>query len=369
MVPESAMAMLACARLGAVHVVVFGGFAANELAVRIDHVRPKVVLSATCGLEAERVVPYLSLLEDALSACAHEPDACVILERPQAPSRLRAGRDHDWHEALGSAEPVGCVPVGATDPLYVLHTSGTTGRPKGVVRDNGGHAVALELSMDLVYDMQPGDVFWAASDIGWVVGHSYTVYGPLLRGCTSVLYEGKPVGTPDAGAFWRVLEEHGVNALFAAPTALRAIKQADPDGKLLSGRALDRFRTLFVAGERCDTDTLHWARNLLGVPVIDHWWQTETGWAICANPMGLGALPVKPGSPTKAMPGYDVHAVDEQGADLPAGEVGAIVIREPLPPAGLLTLWEDDDAYLSAYMTEHPGFYTTGDAGAVDEDG
>jgi propionyl-CoA synthetase len=374
MVPEAAVAMLACARIGAVHSVVFGGFAPKELATRIDDARPKVILSASCGIEAGRVIPYKPLLDQAIELSAHKPDACLILQRPQAEATLTPGRDHDWKtvwdDALVWAKSVyECVPVAATDPLYILYTSGTTGRPKGVVRDNGGHMVALKWSMHNLYGVNPGEVWWTASDVGWVVGHSYIVYAPLFHGCTSVLYEGKPVGTPDAGAFWRVIAEHGAVAMFTAPTAFRAIKKEDPQGKLLSKYDLRKFRTLFLAGERADPDTLKWAEALLKVPVIDHWWQTETGWCIAGNPMGLGQLPVKHGSPTVAMPGYDVRIVDEASKEVAPNRMGSIVIRLPLPPACLPTLWEADERFQESYLTEFPGHYKTADAGFKDEDG
>ena len=367
MVPEAIVAMLACARLGAVHSVVFGGFAPAELAARIDHAKPKVVVTASCGIEPSRVVEYLPLLRRALELADHEPDRCVVLARPQAPVTL-GPQDVAW-EDVAAADPVACVPVDATDPLYVLYTSGTTGRPKGVVRDNGGHAVALRWSMENVYGVAPGDVFWAASDIGWVVGHSYIVYGPLLQGCTTVLYEGKPVGTPDAGAFWRVVAEHGVDVMFTAPTALRAIKKEDPKGAKLAEHDVRTLRHLFLAGERLDPETYQWARDLLGIPVIDHWWQTETGWAIAADPVGLEELPVKAGSPTVPMPGYDVRILDEAGRELPAGEHGSIVLREPLPPGCLATLWGDDERFVQSYFSAFPGHYLSGDGGYRDEDG
>jgi propionyl-CoA synthetase len=369
MVPEAVIAMLACARIGAVHSVVFGGFASNELAKRIDDAGPRLILSASCGIEPGRVVPYKPLLDGAVDLARHKPERCVILERPEARATLRPGRDVDWEEFVAGAPPAECLPVAATDPLYVLYTSGTTGIPKGVVRDNGGHAVALRWSMGAVYGMGAGEVYWAASDIGWVVGHSYIVYAPLFKGCTTILYEGKPVGTPDPGAFWRVAAQHGVNALFTAPTAFRAIKKEDPQGSHVPKHDLSRFRTLFLAGERCDPDTLLWARERLGVPVIDHWWQTETGWAIAANCVGLGMLPVKPGSPTKPVPGYDVRVLSEDNQDLPAGQIGSIAIKLPLPPGCLPTLWNNDEGFVRSYLTRHPGHYLTGDAGYKDEDG
>ncbi|MEV0146950.1 MULTISPECIES: propionyl-CoA synthetase [unclassified Nonomuraea] len=369
MVPEAVIAMLACARLGAVHSVVFGGFAAAELAVRIDHARPVVVLSASCGIEPSRVVAYKPLLDAALEQAEHRPDHCVILRRPQEPATLTEGRDLDWAATVRDAAPAGCVSVAATDPLYVLYTSGTTGAPKGVVRDNGGHAVALHWSMGNVFGAAPGEVFWAASDVGWVVGHSYIVYGPLLAGCTTVLYEGKPVGTPDPGAFWRVVAMHGVRTLFTAPTALRAIKKEDPTGDFAKKWDLSSLRYLFLAGERLDPNTYHWASDLLGVPVIDHWWQTETGWPIAANCAGLGLLPVKPGSPTKPVPGYDVRILDPVGEECPPGVEGAVTLRLPLPPGTLPTLYHDDARFTESYLSRYPGHYLTGDGGYVDEDG
>jgi propionyl-CoA synthetase len=374
MVPEAVIAMLACARIGAVHSVVFGGFAANELATRIDDAKPKIILSASCGLEPGRIVKYKPLLDEAIRLAQHRPATCLILQRPQEEAALMPGRDHDWakvrDEAIVFARSVyDCVPVAATDPLYILYTSGTTGKPKGVVRDNGGHMVALKWSMKNLYGIEPGEVWWSASDVGWVVGHSYIVYAPLLHGCTTVLYEGKPVGTPDAGAFWRLIAEHGCVSMFTAPTAFRAIKKEDPQGKFFARYDLSKFRALFLAGERADPDTVIWAENLLKVPVIDHWWQTETGWAIAGNPLGLGALPVKHGSPTVAMPGYDVRIVDESCREVSANKMGSIVIKLPLPPACLPTLWQADDRFKESYLTEFPGHYKTADAGFKDEDG
>ena len=369
MIPEAVVAMLACARIGAVHSVVFGGFAARELAVRIDDAAPKAVVSASCGIEVSRVVEYKPILDQAIELAAHKPGRCVIVQRPAAPAALTAGRDLDWEQAMAEAEPADCVPLAATDPLYILYTSGTTAKPKGVVRDNGGHAVALHWSMKHIYDTGPGEVYWAASDIGWVVGHSYIVYAPLLAGCTTVLYEGKPVGTPDAGAFWRVISEHRVKALFTAPTAFRAIKKEDPRGDLARRYDLSGFRYLFLAGERLDPETYRWAGELLGVPVIDHWWQTETGWPIAADLMGLEALPTKAGSPTVPVPGYDVRVVDPDGAEVAPGETGEIVVRLPLPPGCLPTLWGDDQRFVDSYLSQHPGFYITGDGGYRDGDG
>jgi propionyl-CoA synthetase len=369
MVPEAVVAMLACARIGAIHSVVFGGFAAKELATRIEDAQPKAIVSASCGIEVNRVIAYKPLLDEAIDIASHKPERCIILQRPQAQAAMIAGRDVDWQEAVAEAEPADCVPVEATDPLYILYTSGTTGMPKGVVRDNGGHAVALKWSMKNVYGVDPGDVYWAASDVGWVVGHSYIVYGPLLHGCTTIIYEGKPVGTPDAGAFWRVIAQHGVKALFTAPTAFRAIKRDDPNGELVGKYDLSRFTTLFLAGERCDPDTLMWAQRQLDVPVIDHWWQTETGWAIAANCMGIEPLPVKPGSPTKAVPGYDVRVLDDSGREVPAGTIGSIVVKLPLPPGTLPTLWNNEQRFRERDLGTHPGYYLTGDAGYLDEDG
>jgi propionyl-CoA synthetase len=368
MVPRAVVAMLACARLGAVHSVVFGGFAPKELASRVEDARPKVIVAASCGIEPTRVVAYKPIIDEALSLSGHQPDHVVITQRPQATADLGA-RDLDWDALVATAEPHDCVPVAATDPLYILYTSGTTGRPKGVVRDNGGHAVALTWSLKAIYDIGPGDVFWTASDVGWVVGHSYIVYAPLLAGATTVLYEGKPVGTPDAGAFWRVIAEHAVKALFTAPTAFRAIKRVDPEGTELAKYDLSRFQTLFLAGERLDPETYHWATEKLGVPVIDHWWQTETGWPICANLRGLDPMPIKPGSPTVPVPGYDVRILQPDGAALPAGQEGSIAIRLPLPPGTLPTLWGDDKRYVESYLSTFPGYYLTGDGGYIDEDG
>jgi propionyl-CoA synthetase len=369
MVPEALVAMLACARIGAVHSVVFGGFAPHELAKRIDDAQPVMVISASCGIEGQRVIAYKPLLDEALRLAAHPVKRCILLQRAQAQAKLIAGRDLEWSEALAGVEAVPCASVEATDPLYILYTSGTTGKPKGVVRDHGGHAVALAWSMSAIYDMRPGDVFWAASDVGWVVGHSYIVYAPLLAGCTSVLYEGKPVGTPDAGAFWRVVADHRVNALFTAPTAFRAIKKEDPQGALIARYDLGSLRTLFLAGERCDPDTVHWAESKLRVPVVDHWWQTETGWPVAANCRGLTPLPVKPGSASVPVPGYDVRVLDDGGEPVPAGKIGNIVIRLPLPPGALTSLWKNEAGYRDSYLTRYPGYYLTGDAGYIDTDG
>ena len=373
MVPEAVFAMLACARIGAIHSVVFGGFAPKELATRIDDARPKVILSASCGIEGARVVAYKPLLDEAIKLARHKPDACLILQRPQCEATLVEGRDHDWRKtwehAVNYAKTSECVPVAATDPLYILYTSGTTGIPKGVVRDNGGHMVALQWSMQNLYGVKPGEIWWCASDIGWVVGHSYIVYAPLFLGATSVMYEGKPVGTPDAGAFWRVCADHGVVALFTAPTAFRAIRKEDPDGKLLRQYDLSKFRTLFLAGERADPPTIQWAEDMLKKPVIDHWWQTETGWCIAGNPVGLGALPVKYGSACVPMPGYQVDVVDEACHLVPANKIGSIVIKLPLPPANFPTLWQQDDRFRQAYLDEFPGYYKTADAGYKDDDG
>ncbi len=369
MVPEAVIAMLACARLGAVHSVVFGGFAANELATRIEDAKPKVIVSASCGIEPGRVVAYKPLLDAAIATVDVKPQRCIVLQRPMLEAELDPTQDVEWDDALAGAEPAPCVSVEATDPLYIIYTSGTTGQPKGIVRDNGGHAVALAWSMKSIYDVDPGEVYWAASDIGWTVGHSYTVYAPFFHGCTSVLYEGKPVGTPDAGAFWRVIEEHGVCTLFTAPTAFRAIRQQDPEGDRIDRYDLSGFRALFLAGERCDPETLRWAEEQLGVPVIDHYWQTETGWPVAANCIGIEHLPVVPGSPTRAVPGWDLRAVDESGAERPPGEIGALVVRLPLPPGSSPTLWNADERFRETYLSAFPGYYQTADAGYIDENG
>ncbi len=371
MVPEAVVAMLACARLGAIHSVVFGGFAAHELAVRIDDAQPAVVVTASCGIEPSRVVAYKPLVDRAMELATHEPATCIVLQRPQVRAELSEPRDVDWEVAMaaGAQDPAPCVEVAATDPLYILYTSGTTGKPKGIVRDNGGHAVALAWSMPNVFDIGAGDVWWTASDVGWVVGHSYIVYAPLLTGATTVIYEGKPVGTPDAGAFWRVIAEHGVAALFTAPTALRAIKKEDPEGALLPGHDLSSLRTLFLAGERLDPDTYSWATEQLGVPVVDNWWQTETGWPIASNLRGLDPMELKPGSPSVPVPGYDVRVLDEHGQEVPAGTEGAICLRLPMPPGTLPTLWRDDDRFVSSYLATFEGYYLSGDGGYVDDDG
>jgi propionyl-CoA synthetase len=372
MVPEAVIGMLAAARIGAIHSVVFGGFAPNELATRINDAKPKLILSASCGIEGTRTIAYKPLLDKAIELAQHKPERCIILKRPQADAAFTA-RDEDWARAVDQAKEKSrreeCVPVNATDPLYILYTSGTTGQPKGIVRDNGGHMVALKWSMKNIYGINPGEVFWAASDVGWVVGHSYIVYAPLLHGATTIVYEGKPVGTPDPGAFWRVASEHGVKALFTAPTAFRAIKKEDPEGQHIGRYRLEKFRTLFLAGERADPDTVKWAEQRLKVPVIDHWWQTETGWAIAANPVGLGMLPVKHGSPTVPMPGYDIHVLDESGHELPRGKLGAICVKLPLPPGCLPTLWGNDARFRESYLAAYPGHYQTADAGTMDEDG
>ncbi len=370
MVPEALVAMLACARIGAVHSVVFGGFAPAELAVRIDDALPKVIVAASCGIEPTRVIPYKPMIDAAIRRCEHAPERVVVLQRPQAPAEL-GEHDLDWETLMAdpSIEPAECVPVQATDPLYVLYTSGTTGKPKGIVRDNGGHAVALTWSMPNLYGIQPGQVFWAASDVGWVVGHSYIVYAPLLLGATTIVYEGKPIGTPDAGAFWRTIEKYGVTALFTAPTAIRAIKKEDPEGSFMGRSDLSGFRRLFLAGERLDPDTYEWAHARLGVPVIDNWWQTETGWPIATNPVGIEELPIKPGSPSVPTPGYDVQILDEQGNQVGPGEEGAICMKLPMPPGTLPTLWHDDERYVQSYLSTFEGYYLTGDGGHIDEDG
>lgn len=369
MVPQAVIAMLACARLGAVHSVVFGGFAPHELAVRIDDARPKVVVSASCGIEVKKTIEYKPMLKKAIELASHKPQKCVILQRPQVKAELVPGMDLDWDELTAKAEPADCIPVKATDPLYILYTSGTTGMPKGIVRDNGGHAVALRWSLENIYDTKPGEVYWAASDVGWVVGHSYIVYGPLFTGCTTVLYEGKPVGTPDPGAFWRVISQHGVKTLFTAPTAFRAIKREDPKGEHVKKYDLSGFSYLFLAGERLDPDTYHWAHNLLGKPVIDHWWQTETGWPITANCMGIERFPVKPGSSTKPVPGFDVRILDTNGTVLGPKQEGLVAVKLPLPPGTLPTLWQADERFLQSYIKVLPGYYFTADGGYKDEEG
>ena len=373
MIPEAVVAMLACARIGAVHSVVFGGFAAKELATRIDDARPKLILTASCGIEPGRIVQYKPLLDGAIDLAMHKPQACIVFQRPQNEAMLKAGRDHDWSQAMGAAKAAAkraaCVELAATDPLYILYTSGTTGIPKGVVRDNGGHMVALKWSMGNLYGVQRGETFWTASDIGWVVGHSYIVYAPLLHGCTSVLYEGKPIGTPDAGAFWRVIEDYQVAAFFTAPTAFRAVRREDPDGAFFKKYSTRSLRALFLAGERADPDTVAWAERMLGVPVVDHWWQTETGWPIVANPVGLGLLPIKRGSPTAPMPGYAIEIVDDAAKPVPEGTMGSIVIKLPLPPGALPTLYGQDERMRESYLAEFPGYYKTSDAGFRDADG
>lgn len=369
MVPEALIAMLGCARIGAIHSVVFGGFASNELAVRIDDARPVVVVSASCGVEPSRVVAYKPLLDGAIELAQHKPASCIILQRPMQEAAMTAGRDLDWVQAMAAAEPVDCVPMNANDPLYVLYTSGTTGLPKGVVRDTGGSIVSLKWSMKNIYNVHPGEVYWAASDVGWVVGHSYIVYGPLFNGNTTLIYEGKPVGTPDPGAFWRIIEQYDVKVLFTAPTAFRAIRKEDPQGDYLAKYDHSGLRALFLAGERCDPNTLDWARTQLQVPVIDHWWQTETGWSICANCLGIEQLPIVPGSPARAVPGYDVRVLDSNGEPVPAGEIGALVIKSPLPPGTFTSLWNAEDRFVQAYFSKFPGYYETGDAGYIDSNG
>lgn len=369
MIPEATMAMLACARIGAVHSVVFGGFAANELAVRIDDAEPVAILAASCGIEGSRIIAYKPLLDEAIDLSSHKPGTCLILQRPQAVAEMTGGRDMDWAETAASAEPAACVPMPANAPLYVLYTSGTTGQPKGVVRDTGGYVVALKWSMNAIYGVKPGDVFWAASDVGWVVGHSYICYGPLFNGNTTVMFEGKPVGTPDPGAFWRVIQDHKVKVLFTAPTAFRAIKKEDPTGSHIGKYDLSSLDALYLAGERCDPDTLEWAQDKLKLPVIDHWWQTETGWSIAANCRGIELLPVVPGSPTRPAPGYAMDVLDSEGKPVEAGDIGALVVKLPLPPGTFPTLWNAPDRYISSYFSAYPGYYETGDAGYIDENG
>ena len=369
MIPEAVIGMLACARLGAIHSVVFGGFASKELAIRIDDASPKVILSASCGIEPNRIVAYKPLLDKAIELANHEPDHCVIFQRPQEPAELTAERDKDWVDVSSRSSQVDCVPVASNDPLYILYTSGTTGEPKGVVHDTGGCIVTLKWSMSAIYGVNPGDVFWAASDVGWIVGHSYIVYGPLFGGNTTVMYEGKPVGTPDPGAFWRIISEYGVNVLFTAPTAFRAIKREDPAGDYISQYDLSSLQSLFLAGERCDPDTLSWASDQLHIPVIDHWWQTETGWPICSNCLGIEVLPIVPGSPAKPVTGYRVSVLDDDGNPVTSGDIGALVIECPLPPGTFTTLWNADDRFVSSYFSRYPGYYETGDAGYIDENG
>ncbi len=369
MIPEAVIAMLACARIGAIHSVVFGGFAAKELATRIDDARPKIIVSASCGIEVKKIIPYKPLLDAAIDIASSKPEKCVIFQRTQLTAQLTKDRDIDWGDLMKESSPAACVPVLATDPLYILYTSGTTGQPKGVVRDNGGHMVALKWSMKAIYDIDKDDVWWSASDVGWVVGHSYIVYAPLFKGCTTVIFEGKPVGTPDAGVFWRIIAQHKVKCMFTAPTAYRAIKREDPRGEMIKQHDLSHFKILFLAGERSDPATVQWSEHNLGVPVIDHWWQTETGWAIAANCMGLKPFPVKYGSPTKAVPGWDVQVLDLDNQKLPAGEIGALSVALPLPPGALVTLWENDDRFIEAYLREFPGYYKTADAGMIDDEG
>lgn len=369
MIPEAAVAMLACARLGAIHSVVFGGFAPHELAIRIDHAQPKVIITASGAIEGAKTLAYKPLVDSAIEQSTHEVDTVILFQREFLKSDMIEGRDIDWNDLVAASEPAGCVEVDATDPLYILYTSGTTGMPKGVLRDNGGHAVALYWTMKNLYNIDPGDVWWSASDVGWVVGHSYIVYAPLIQGSTTVFYEGKPIGTPDAGAFWRVISEHKVKSLFTAPTAFRAIKKEDPNGEFIKKYDISSFEILFLAGERTDPDTLHWAEDMIGVPVIDHWWQTETGWAIVGNCRGIEDLPVKEGSPTKPMPGYDVKVVDDDCNEVPAGQEGNIVVKLPLPPGTLTTLWRNEERYVKSYMTQFPGYYETSDGGYIDEDG
>ena len=369
MVPQAAVAMLACARLGAIHSVVFGGFAPHELAIRIDDAKPKVIVTASGALEAKKLIEYKPMVNKAIELATYKPPTCIVLQRAIVKAKMSEGRDHDWDELMGGAEPADCVPVKATDPLYILYTSGTTGKPKGIVRDNGGHAVALRWSLENIYDVKPGDVYWSASDVGWVVGHSYIIYAPLLTGCTTVIFEGKPVGTPDPGAFWRVISEHGVKTLFTAPTAFRAIKRDDPKGDYIKKYDLSGFKYLFLAGERLDPDTYHWASKLLNKPVIDHWWQTETGWPITANCMGIEAFPIKPGSSTKPVPGFDVTILDTNGKPVDSGTEGLVAVKLPLPPGTLPTLWQAEQRFLESYMNVLPGYYFTSDGGYIDQDG
>ena len=369
MIPQAAISMLACARLGAIHSVVFGGFAANELAIRIDHSKPKVIVTASGAIEGKKLIEYKPLLDKAIAIAGHTPEKCIIYQRDMIKAPLNEDRDLDWEKLAETAEDADCVPVLATDPLYILYTSGTTGMPKGVIRDNGGHAVALNWSMENIYDVRGGDVFWAASDVGWVVGHSYIIYAPLFRGCTTIIYEGKPIGTPDPGAFWRVISQHGVKVLFTAPTAFRAIKKEDPDGAFTKEYDLSDFKYLFLAGERLDPDTYHWACKILQRPVIDHWWQTETGWPIASNCMGIEQMPIKPGSPTVAVPGYDIQILDDEGKEVGPHEEGNVVVKLPLPPGTLPTLYKDDNKFKSSYMSKFPGYYETSDGGYIDEDG
>ncbi|MFO8033520.1 MAG: propionyl-CoA synthetase [Desulfohalobiaceae bacterium] len=369
MIPEAAIAMLACARLGAIHSVVFGGFAANELATRINDAQPKLIVSASCGIEVSRVVEYKPLLDKAIEMAQTKPEKCIIFQRPMYQAQMDKERDLDWQEMMQKAKPRDCVPVAATDPLYILYTSGTTGQPKGVVRDNGGHLVALKWSMKSIYNLDAGDVFFTASDIGWVVGHSYIVYAPLFKGCTTIMFEGKPVGTPDAGVFWRVISQHNVKTMFTAPTAFRAIKQRDPKAELVKEYDMSNFQALFLAGERLDPDTLHWAERHLQVPVIDHWWQTETAWAIAANCMGLHQFPIKPGSPTKPVPGWNLFSLDNEGNPVAPGQIGTLAVKLPLPPGALPTLWNNDQGFVDKYLSEFPGYYNTSDAGYLDEEG